>query len=216
VDKASSGGPEDFGAVPPAAVSVFINCPFDKEFAPLFDAIIFSVVSCGFVPRSTLESGTTAEPRIRRIGDALLTSNYSIHDLSRCKGEGDENLARFNMPLELGMAMACRLLAKETEGRHDWLVLVPTGHQYVRFVSDLAGFDPEPHDGTEVGVVARVMTWLASRPNTKDTPTPRQVLEALPVFRAERTRLTGEWAGSAPWRQVLLAARRRAPISARK
>lgn len=39
---------------------------------------------------------------------AIRGSKYSVHDLSRCRGEGDENLARFNMPLELGMAMAER------------------------------------------------------------------------------------------------------------
>jgi hypothetical protein len=33
-------------------------------------------------------------------------SKYSIHDLSRCTGEGAENFARLNMPLEPGIAMA--------------------------------------------------------------------------------------------------------------
>ncbi len=50
-----------------------------------------------------------------RIVRALANSKYLIHDLSRCTGEGIENVARFNMPLELGMAMARRLL--ETSSR---------------------------------------------------------------------------------------------------
>lgn len=86
--------------------SVFINCPFDADYAPLFDAIVFATVCCGFMPRSALESGTVSEPRLARILQALFSSKYSIHDLSRCAGEGSDNLARFNMPLELGMAMA--------------------------------------------------------------------------------------------------------------
>ena len=82
--------------------SVFINCPYDSEFAPLFDAIVFATVCCGFVPRSALESGNVAEPRMERIAKAIFSSKYSFHDLSRCKGEGSEQLARFNMPLEPG------------------------------------------------------------------------------------------------------------------
>jgi hypothetical protein len=70
-----------------------------------------------------------------------------IHDLSRCTGEGGENLARFNMPLELGMAMARRYMG--TANDHEWLILAPKGHAYLRFVSDLAAFDPATHDGTE-------------------------------------------------------------------
>ncbi len=79
--------------------SVFINCPFDKDFALNFDAIVFATACCGFLPRSALESGDVAVTRLERIKRALFTSKYSIHDLSRCKGEGDEQLARFNMPL---------------------------------------------------------------------------------------------------------------------
>ena len=56
------------------------------------------------MPRSAVESGTVSEPRIGRIVRALANSKYSIHDLTRCTGEGIENIARFNMPVELGMA----------------------------------------------------------------------------------------------------------------
>jgi len=30
--------------------SVFINCPFDPEYAPLFEAIVFAVHDAGFRP----------------------------------------------------------------------------------------------------------------------------------------------------------------------
>lgn len=90
------------------AKAVFINCPFDQDFEPTFDAIVFSVACCGFTPRSALESGDVAVSRMERIVRAIFSSHLSIHDLSRCRGEGDEQLARFNMPLELGIAMARR------------------------------------------------------------------------------------------------------------
>src|SRR3954468_5271470 len=104
---------------------VFINCPFDGAFTPLLHAIVFTITSCGFVPRSAIESGSGAAPRMERIVRAIEGSRYSIHDFSRCRGEGDANLARFNMPLELGFAMSRRFLAKAVRDSHDWLVLLP-------------------------------------------------------------------------------------------
>lgn len=41
------------------------------------------------------------------------------------------------MPLELGMAMARQELEKRKKRQHGWLVLVPAGHRYLKFVSDL-------------------------------------------------------------------------------
>src|SRR6186997_348579 len=92
------------GERPEAETSVFLNCPFDEMYEDLRDAIVFSAMCCGFIPRIANESGAVAIPRIERICTALHGSFYSIHDLSRCEGEGDQNLARFNMPLELGIA----------------------------------------------------------------------------------------------------------------
>jgi hypothetical protein len=152
-----------------------------------------------------VESGTTAEPRIDRITRAIFESKYSIHDLSRCKGEGDANLARFNMPLELGIAMARRALGRRLAERHDWLVMVPGGHQYGRFISDLAGFDPVEHDGTERSVILAVMRWLASRVDAGRTLSPEQVLNRLPEFRRAMRKLRRTWGPWPPWADVVLA-----------
>lgn len=181
------------------ARSVFINCPFDAEYSSLFEAIVFATVCCGFVPRSALESGTVSEPRLTRIIRALHGCKYSIHDLSRCSGEGGDNFARFNMPLELGMAMALRFMDPESE--HDWLVLVPEGHSYHRFISDLAAYDPAAHNGSVPGVVVAVMSWLATRKDAVPTVTPKQVLELLPTFQLRRRELDGTWGGYPPWRR---------------
>lgn len=37
-------------------LNVFINCPFDKDYAPLFDAILFAIYKCGFRPRCAMET----------------------------------------------------------------------------------------------------------------------------------------------------------------
>jgi hypothetical protein len=189
------------------AKSVFINCPYDPAFQPTFDAIVFAVVCCGFMPRSALESGTVAASRIERILTAMFSSKYSIHDLSRCRGEGDENLARFNMPLELGMAMARRFTKTRKGSRHDWLLLVPDNHWYARFASDLGGYDPVRYDGGPESVVPKVMLWLSTRPDAERMPTPHEVLGELPKFYAEKTRLQRSWGGTVSWADLVLAAR---------
>lgn len=186
------------------AKSVFINCPFDDAYASMFDAIVFATVCCGFMPRSSLETGTIAEPRLARITRAIFNSRYSIHDLSRCGGEGDENLARFNMPLELGIAMARRFAGPAPE--HDWLVLVPKGHAYLRFISDLAAYDPATHDGSAESVTVAVIAWLATREEAVPPITPKRVLAALPEFQAKRRELADAWHGYPPWPDVVLAA----------
>lgn len=115
-------------------------------------------------------------------------------------------LARFNMPLELGIAMARRFMKSRPDQRHDWLVLVPDGHGYLKFVSDLAGFDPVRYDGKTESVVPKVMTWLATRMDAVEMPTPQAVLNELPRFQKERLRLQKEWGGDVPWADVVLAA----------
>lgn len=191
--------------------SVFINCPYDPDFEARFDAILFATVCCGFLPRSALETGSVADSRMERITQAIFSSNYSIHDLSRCKGEGDEQLARFNMPLELGIAMARRYSKGSKKNRHDWLLLVPDGHLYLKVVSDLAGFDPMKYDGSEKAIVAKVMTWLATRPDAVRTPNTMQVLDALPAFHDEKNQLKIKWGTDPPWSDLVIAAREKVP-----
>jgi len=86
------------------SASVFINSPFDETYQPLFEAIIFCVSACGFVPRCTLELTDAAEVRIENIYRLIAQCNHSIHDISRTEVEDQPyRLPRFNMPLELGI-----------------------------------------------------------------------------------------------------------------
>ena len=198
---APSGNPGR-GRTIPDPQKVFINCPFDDDYVATRDALVFATVCCGFIPCSALESGTVARPRIDRILDGLAGAKYSLHDLSRCRGEGDERLARFNMPLELGIAMALR---HQSAGRnHDWAVLVPEGHLYARFVSDLAGYDPLRYDGRPESAIPNVMRWLTTRPDALGTPvTPRDVRKILPDFYGHRRELEESWEGEVPWDRLI-------------
>ena len=197
VRKRSKAAPRRTAA--PGARSVFINCPFDDEYLPLFDAIIFATTACGYRPRSALESGSVSTPRMERVFEALTSSQYSIHDFSRCKGEGSLNLARFNMPLEFGIAFGKAYLTYQGRSLHDWLVLLPEGHFYKTVVSDLAAYDVPAHAGTVDSVVKAVMSWLLTRPRAPEIPEPADVLAAMPEFKRQLDLQRAGWGPYLPW-----------------
>jgi hypothetical protein len=192
--------------------SVFINCPYDPGFVDLFHSIVFTIVAHGFIPRSAKESEASADPRIERISRALFESKYSIHDLSRFTGEGVDNFARFNMPLELGIAIALRYAGRATGRVHNWQVLVAGGYAYQRFASDLAGFDPSMHDMTVASMVRVVSSWLRRQPDASNpAPSARAVLAAHDEFRLQIEHLRREALDDSIWPDILLAAYRTAP-----
>jgi hypothetical protein len=93
--------------------SVFINCPFDEEYAPLLQAIAFCVSYLGFFPRLAPESGDNARSRLDRIYQIVRGSKFSIRDLSRCRAAAAGDYARMNMPFELGLDHGCARFGDE-------------------------------------------------------------------------------------------------------
>ena len=185
--------------------SVFINCPFDNNYGPSLDAIIFTATCCGFEPRSALETDKTSDSRLKRIVDALRSSSLSIHDLSLVYGDAETGVARLNMPLELGIAMAMKLAHenRESERPHDWTALVLSGSAYVRAVSDLNGHDLKRYEGRDL-LVAQVMAWLVTRmKNGRTTFTPKDVLKALPEFDERLKDLREAWSGLPVWSDII-------------
>lgn len=189
--------------------SVFINCPFDGSYGPALDAIIFTVLSCGYQPRSALETDNTADSRMKRIVDALQGSHLSIHDLSRVYGDADSGVAHFNMPLELGIAIAMSLshASGESSRPHDWTALVLSGSAYRAAISDLNGYDLKRYEAGDEGresLVVTVMHWLVQRP-TCPLPDrePVQIWDALDTFDQQLEALRKRWRNNPPWRHVL-------------
>jgi hypothetical protein len=161
--------------------SVFLNCPFDDLFAPLFHAAVLTIAALGFTPRCARETEGESDPRIDRIAKGLSESKYSIHDLSRFQGEGPDNLSRFNMPLELGMALSTRYRGKTSGTPHNWVAMVPHGFVHERFISDLAGFDPPAHDQTPISLIKAISGWLTIQPDySPPAPSPKAILAAYP------------------------------------
>lgn len=147
---------------PPFDRSVFINCPFDNEFAPILQAIAFCVVYLGFRPRLAPENADSAAARLDRITDLIRGSKFSIHDLTRCKSSAPNEYARMNMPFELGLDHACRKYGQDTLALKRILILEHTRYDYQRALSDISGWDIHSHDGNHEKAVRRVRSWLVS------------------------------------------------------
>jgi hypothetical protein len=96
--------------------NVFINCPFDADYAPIFEAIVFAVNDAGFRPKCARERLDSSEIRLNKIVDLISSSRYSIHDLSRTTLDEANALPRFNMPLELGIDLGCKAFNPDCSG----------------------------------------------------------------------------------------------------
>jgi hypothetical protein len=145
---------------PPFERSVFINCPFDDEFAPILQAVAFCVCDLGFVPRLAPEVADNATSRLDRITEIIRRSKYGVHDLSRCRSEEAEEYSRMNMPFELGLDHGCRLYGEGQLNQKAILILEHTRYDYQKALSDISGWDIHAHVGDHIEAVRAVSLWL--------------------------------------------------------
>ena len=103
----------------PRPTHVFINCPFDKDYEELFLALIAGLTGLGLTPRCVLEIPPTPES-LERLFELIERCAFSVHDLSRVElSLHRPRVPRFNMPFELGLAVALSL-SKGTIGGICW------------------------------------------------------------------------------------------------
>lgn len=140
--------------------SVFINCPFDPDYWPLFEAIVFCVADCGFVPRSSLEVIDSGEARVHQIKELIRSSKYAIHDLSRVELAEANGLPRFNMPFELGLDLGARHYGTGALKSKCCIVLEAQDYTYQKTLSDIAGQDPAYHHNSPDEAISAVRGWL--------------------------------------------------------
>jgi hypothetical protein len=133
---------------------VFLNIPYDKKFERLFLAYIAGISAFGLVPRATLEipdSSRRLDKILKLVGDC----RYSVHDLSRVELDRKKpRTPRFNMPFELGLAVASQKRKRKAET--DWYVFESINYRLEKSLSDLNGTDPKIHDGRVAGVLGEL------------------------------------------------------------
>ena len=141
--------------------NVFINCPFTSDFRPLFEAALFTIIACGFNPRTALEAADGSEVRIDKIVRIAGESRYSIHDLSAVAIDTATGLPRFNMPFELGLVIGLKRSGVAKYRGHSLLVLEHTKYSYQKCLSDIAGQDTHAHGGEVANLIPTIRNWLS-------------------------------------------------------
>ena len=156
--------------------NVFINIPFDKQFEPLYVALVVGLVGLGLIPRSSLQvpvvskGGLHPKDRLRRIFELLRSCEFSLHDLSRVQlSRSKPRCPRFNMPFEAGLATSLSLSGY----KHRWYILEATDYRLQKSLSDLNGHDPFIHNGTVAGVLVKLTDIF---PGGRNQPDPIQML----------------------------------------
>lgn len=160
--------------------SVFLNCPFDPAYQPLFDAIVFTVLLCDFDILCSKQGSDSGGFRLKKIVDLLADCRFSIHDLSRTEHDRKTRLPRFNMPLELGVELGLRRSGGKA-ARKSCLVLDSDKYRYQVFLSDIAGMDIRAHTNSPPKLIAVIRDWLRSE-SGKELPGGRWIGEQYRRF----------------------------------
>lgn len=142
--------------------SVFINCPFDEDYAPILQAVLFTIIDLGLIPRIARERMDSAENRLAKIRELIEASRYSIHDLSRCQAAKEGEHFRLNMPFELGIDYGCRTYFGQGRDTKKILIMEEKPFRYQVAISDLSGCDIEVNGAKFDKAMRKVRNWLVN------------------------------------------------------
>ncbi|WP_309730742.1 hypothetical protein [Sphingomonas sp. SORGH_AS_0438] len=172
---------------------MFINCPFDLEYKPIFNAMVYTVVRSGYRARCALETDDAAENRLGKIIKIIGECRYGIHDISRTEAGGDPPLPRFNMPLELGLWLGAHHLGRPDQAGKKCIVFDREQYRYLRYISDIGGQDIHSHDGNIDKLISELAAWLRHLPGGVHAGGGQAILreyrafeELLPLLSAQK------------------------------
>lgn len=145
--------------------AVFINCPFDDQYAELFRSILFAIGACGYKPVCALNDDDSGRIRFEKLKALILDANFSVHDLSRIEVSADTMTPRFNMPFELGLYLGAQHFGGKRQQRKRALVFAAERKYWAPSISDLAGIDPVFHGNKPDACLRAVRDFLHRRPD---------------------------------------------------
>lgn len=128
----------------------------------MFEAIVFAVMDCGFIPRCALEGNDSGAVRIEKIMNIIGACQYGVHDISMVKLDKHTGLPRFNMPYELGLFIACKRYGTSYHDEKVCLILDTERYRYRNFLSDIAGQDIRGHQDNPEIVIRYVRNFLST------------------------------------------------------
>jgi hypothetical protein len=164
--------------------SVFINCPFDATYRPLFEAVTFAVYDCGFFPRCALEIEDSSQVRIEKINGIIRHCRLAVHDISRTQLDRATRLPRFNMPFEFGIFLGAKTFGTKEQRRKACIVFDRERYRYQAFLSDIAGQDIRGHGRSVSAAIQQLRDFLSTHcPRNVMLPSGDALLARYRTFR---------------------------------
>jgi hypothetical protein len=135
----------------------FINMPYAALYERVYLAFIAGVAGFGMVPTAAVKD-PSSHFQLDRIFDLVAASDYSFHDLSHMSlDRAKPRTPRFNMPFELGLAVAT---ARLKNPNHQWFVFDTQRFRVVKALSDLGGVTVRVHDRSADSVLRCLVNAL--------------------------------------------------------
>jgi hypothetical protein len=164
----------------------FVNCPFDDQYRPLFEAVVFTLHDCGYVAHSALEVTDASQVRIEKISALIAGCRLGLHDISRTEVDATTDLPRFNMPLELGLFLGAKRFGTGKQKQKNCLIMDVERYRYQKFISDIAGQDIVAHSGNPMQAIRIVRDWLSDlEPRAVKMPGGSTIAQRYELFRSD-------------------------------
>ena len=178
------------------AGTAFINLAYVTSNEEVYLGLLAGLAGFGLAPVAAMHD-PGSDPQLSRIYRLIEESVISFHDLSYVSLDPPSpRTPRFNMPFELGLAVAVALSANR---RHRWFLLEKVPHRAAKSLSDISGTNVQIHDGLAPSVLKAVSNALARH---GDRPTLQQLSAIYADVAAKARRLTSQEG----WSSIFLAA----------
>lgn len=161
---------------------MFINCPFDKEYKPLLEVLIYTLIYFGYNPRLSLEQSDSGKVRLQKILEIIEESQFGIHDLSRIQATEQDEFFRFNMPFELGADFGCKTYNSK-HAKKAFLVLAKEEYNYMKAISDLNGIDIKHHNNSAEELIYKLRAWFTETVGLRSLDGPMKIWFKYNDFR---------------------------------
>jgi hypothetical protein len=147
----------------------FINMPYALRYERVYLAFIAGLAGFGMIPTAAVKD-PSSQFQLDRIFNLVASSDYSFHDLSHMALDRTRpHTPRFNMPFELGLAVATARLKNPL---HQWFVFDTERFRIAKALSDLGGITVRVHDRSPESIL-RCLVNALDREDRK--PTLRQL-----------------------------------------
>lgn len=187
------------------AGTAFINLAYVNSNEDLFLSLLAGLAGFGLVPVAAMHD-PGSDPQLSRIYRLIEQSVISFHDLSYVRLDPPSpRTPRFNMPFELGLAVA---VALSTNRQHHWFLLEQVTHRAAKSLSDISGTNVQIHDGHAPSVLKAVSNALA-RHSHRPTLQQLQAIYADVAAKGQRLKSQDGWSNiflASPFKDLRIVA----------